>query len=141
MASKAITYMWKIKRPNNDLLARETIAAAYQIATEGNPNVTTILIRSRIHGTTWLHGKWVKDYPHLTICSKDSSQEAQKSHEASHGYTKSLTDPTLVKVSPSGFVKLDNTLDRDGDEIWPEGLPSEVIMHRGPDDGGEGTNK
>ncbi|KAL8773762.1 MAG: hypothetical protein Q9209_001530 [Squamulea sp. 1 TL-2023] len=133
MASKTITYVWKIPRPIDDVAARALMAAAYQIATKTDPHVTTVLVRSPIRATTWKNGKWVRDDPHLTICSKNSSQEQQKIHEAAHNYTKSMQDTTLLRVTPSGFTKADNTKDRRGKEIWPNGLPSEIIMHRGPE--------
>ena len=34
MASKAITYVWKVKRPNDEVLVRRLMAAAYQTATK-----------------------------------------------------------------------------------------------------------
>ncbi len=53
MATRAITYVWKIERPNNEVLARIFMAAAYQTATKVDPGVTTVLIRlvlARIRG-------------------------------------------------------------------------------------------
>lgn len=45
MASKAITYVWKIPRPTIDKAAMDLMGAAYQTATKTDPNVTTVLIR------------------------------------------------------------------------------------------------
>lgn len=45
MASRTITYVWKIPRPRKDLLARGIMADAYQTAPETDPTVTTVLIR------------------------------------------------------------------------------------------------
>lgn len=58
--------------------------------------------------------------------------EQQKTHQTSHGYVEGVNDPTLREYKPSGYVKPDNTKDSDGDEIWPEGLPSEEVVHTDP---------
>lgn len=52
-------------------------------------------------------------------------------HEASHGYTTSLQSAVVVNVEASGYVKLDNTKDLRGKEIWPAGLASEDVAHNG----------
>ncbi|KAL8726745.1 MAG: hypothetical protein Q9166_006540 [cf. Caloplaca sp. 2 TL-2023] len=131
MGSKAIKYVWKIMKPEEEHLARQLRAAAYQTAVKTDPNVTTVLVRSSIHGTTWKNGQYVKDRPHLTVCVKNSTQDQQKTHETAQGYTKSMKDPTLTDVRPSGYPKPDNTKDHSGEEIWPDGLPSEVIEDPG----------
>ncbi|KAI4186179.1 MAG: hypothetical protein LQ346_005746 [Caloplaca aetnensis] len=132
MATRAITYVWKIQRPPDDLRARVLMAAAYQTAKRVDPNVTTVLVRSPIHSSSRINGQWVKDDPHVTICAKNSTQEEMKTHEAAHGYTVSLDDPTLVRHKPSYFEKPDDTRDYRGNEIWPTGLPTEVVMHSDP---------
>ncbi|KAL8901571.1 MAG: hypothetical protein Q9207_005135 [Kuettlingeria erythrocarpa] len=132
MATRAITYVWKIQRPPNEVVARIFMAAAYQTAMKVDPGVTTVLIRSPIHSSTFLDGHYVKDDPHITICSKNSTQEELKTHEAAHGYTVSLEDPTLVRIEPSDFVKPDEAKDRRGRMVWPTGLHSEVVMHTDP---------
>lgn len=91
----------------------------------------TYRCRSQMHASTWRNGKWVKDAPHITVCSKNPLQAQQKSHEAHHGYTKSLKDAQLVKIVPSRVTKPDNTKDKQENEIWPRGLPSEIIIHQG----------
>lgn len=53
----------------------------------------------------------------------------QKTQKAAHGYTKSMEDTTVLRVTPSRYI---DTKDHAETEIWPKGLPSEVIMHRGP---------
>ncbi|KAL8648918.1 MAG: hypothetical protein Q9210_004710 [Variospora velana] len=96
-----------------------------------DPNATSVLVRSEVHPTTIKGGVVIKDDPHITLCSKNSTQEREKTHEASHGYTRSLTDLTLVRPAPSKFVKPDDTKDRRGFPIWPEGLATETIVHGG----------
>jgi hypothetical protein len=46
MAARVITYVWKIKRPNNEGIARSLMAAAYNTAIKTDPNTTSVLIRS-----------------------------------------------------------------------------------------------
>jgi len=45
MASKVITYVWKLARPVDDTAAGKVMAAAYQSAMATDPNTTTVLIR------------------------------------------------------------------------------------------------
>ncbi|KAI4117997.1 MAG: hypothetical protein LQ345_001862 [Seirophora villosa] len=130
MASR-VTYIWKTKRPVLEDHVQKLMAAAYQTATAVDPNVTTILVRSDLHDWTSKSGKWVKDAPHLTVSLKNPVQEEQKTHETSHGYSKSLDDYVIVRAVPSEYIKPDNTKDRDGDEIWPAGLKSETVVHGG----------
>ncbi|KAL8975243.1 MAG: hypothetical protein Q9197_000546 [Variospora fuerteventurae] len=96
-----------------------------------DPNATTVLVRSDVHPTTTKGGVVVKDDPHITLCSKNSIQQQENTHEASHGYTRTLTDWTLVRPSPSKYVKPDDTKDRNGKPIWPSGLETETIVHGG----------
>ncbi|KAL8944764.1 MAG: hypothetical protein Q9211_000480 [Gyalolechia sp. 1 TL-2023] len=117
MASRAVTYVWKIQRPLLEEKARELMAAAYQTATATDPQVTTVLIRSPIHAETWRNGQLVIDDPHLTVCAKNAAQEQRKTHETAHGYTRSMEDATLLRTNPSGYVKPDNTKDNRGKEV------------------------
>ena len=70
------------------------------------------------------------DKPHITICSKNPNQVEQNSHEAIHGYTRSLTDWHLVNVKRS-IEKSDNHV-VDGKVIWPDNLPAEDVVHSTP---------
>lgn len=45
MASRTITYVWKIPRPKNEGFARALMAAAYATAMQTDANVTQVLIR------------------------------------------------------------------------------------------------
>lgn len=45
MASRAITYVWKIQRPTQEELAQRLMALAYQTAMAADPNATTVLVR------------------------------------------------------------------------------------------------
>ena len=55
---------------------------------------------------------YTRDATHITICSKNLQQAQQKTHEAAHGYTKSLKDAQLVRFWPSRVAKLDSTQGR-----------------------------
>ncbi|KAL9012484.1 MAG: hypothetical protein Q9173_002753 [Seirophora scorigena] len=94
-----------------------------------DPNTTTVLIRSDVHASTRILGKWAKDEPHLTVSLKNRIQEEEKTHETSHGYTIALDDYTLARSVPSKYIKRDDTKDQDGNDIWPGGLQTEIVMH------------
>ncbi|KAL9104588.1 MAG: hypothetical protein Q9163_000453 [Psora crenata] len=123
MAPKAITYVWKITRPNDESKARDWMAAAYATAIQTDPNVTQVLIRSGIHPTTFTGGKHVPDAPHITIAVKNPKTQQNGTHETSHGYTESLQSARIVRVKPSGYVKSDSD-----NNVWPQGLPREVVQ-------------
>ncbi|KAL8707279.1 MAG: hypothetical protein Q9220_007663 [cf. Caloplaca sp. 1 TL-2023] len=131
MTSKPVTYVWKCVRPALESKARQLMAAAYESAMKTDPNSSVILIRHDIHATTWnsKQQRHVQDNPHITISTKDAQKQLEKKHETTHGYTKTWKDYTIVDVKPSYHVKSDNTLDRNKKEIWPAGLPSEIVMH------------
>ncbi|KAI4195987.1 MAG: hypothetical protein LQ348_002371 [Seirophora lacunosa] len=129
MAARAITYIWKYPRPTDQSRALKLMAAAYQTAVATDPNTTSIMIRSDVHSSTKVLGQWSKDEPHLTISFKNRIQEEEKTHETSHGYTKSLDDYTLVRSAPSNYIKRDDIKDVQGRDIWPGGLESETLMH------------
>ncbi|KAG7110478.1 hypothetical protein HYQ44_010868 [Verticillium longisporum] len=85
-----------------------------------------ILIRSDIHNTTKIHGKYQKDPkgPHATLCYKDQNQVESGTHVASHGYVRSMADWTYVSAThhpekPDSVKKANRK-----DEIWP---PSEDL--------------
>lgn len=158
MASRAVKFVWKIAKPPEEQMVRDLMAAAYRLATQEHPYVTTILIRSvqvsivvavynpliqsrrtYIHGTTYQDGKWVKDDPHITISTKTGLQESGGIHESCHGYTKSMDDYTLIRTAPDKYTKSDNTLDIKGKPIWPNDLPSEVVMYQGAQGGTSGV--
>ncbi|KAL9595330.1 MAG: hypothetical protein Q9219_006507 [cf. Caloplaca sp. 3 TL-2023] len=133
MASKAITYVWKIPRPAKDSSARALMAVAYQVAMDKDPNATVVLVRSHVHPSSRRGGQRVKDDPHITVSFKNTEQARLSMHESSHGYTKSMTDWTIIRFHPNNYVKPDNFKDYDGKEIWPEGLDEEVVVHQGPE--------
>ncbi|KAI4178323.1 MAG: hypothetical protein L6R41_008438 [Letrouitia leprolyta] len=139
MASRAVKFVWKIAKPPEEQMVRDLMAAAYRLATQEHPYVTTILIRTYIHGTTYQDGKWVKDDPHITISTKTGLQESGGIHESCHGYTKSMDDYTLIRTAPDKYTKSDNTLDIKGKPIWPNDLPSEVVMYQGAQGGTSGV--
>lgn len=111
------------------------MAAAYQVATDGDKYVTQILIRGFSHATTVIDGVIVKDAPHVTLSWKTTLLEVAKMHRTSHGYTKSIFDYTLLHVKPAKYDNLDSALDAFGNPIWPEGLYSEVVWHQSPEVG------
>ncbi|KAL8957710.1 MAG: hypothetical protein Q9193_005092 [Seirophora villosa] len=130
MAARAVTYLWKYPRPSDQSRAIKLMGAAYQTAVATDPNTTSIMIRSDVHNSTWANGQWVQDEPHLTVSLKNKNQEEEKTHETSHGYTKSLDDYTLVRSAPSNYIKRDDIKDSKGRDIWPDGLESETLYHK-----------
>ena len=67
------------------------------------------------------------DEPHATACTKNEQQVLDGTHQASHGYTKTLTDYELIDVKPRG-IKPDTAMDWKNDPVWPPGLTSETYL-------------
>ncbi|KAL8930418.1 MAG: hypothetical protein Q9208_000602 [Pyrenodesmia sp. 3 TL-2023] len=126
---KAVKYVWKMPRPLKERYAEDLMDAAYFTAMETDPDTKEILIRSDAHSTTRIGGEWVADPPHITVSCKNAEQVRSGTHQTSHGYTKSLTDLEILRVTPDGFAKADNTMYKRGKTHWPEGLPEEEKYH------------
>ena len=90
------------------------------------------MIRSDFHASTRRYGRYVPDGLHITVSVKTGIMEAIGKHLTAHGYTKSREDPTLLNHNTSGIAKPDATKDEEGFDIWPEGLPEEVVVHSEP---------
>ncbi|KAL8766364.1 MAG: hypothetical protein Q9209_006834 [Squamulea sp. 1 TL-2023] len=124
-----VKYFWKVPRPDDDE-AEDLIHAAHTTAKTVDPTASQILIRSRIHSSTFRNGHYVQDDPHVTIAVKNPQQVRDRKHRNIHGYTKSKTDPKIVGVAPIDTPKPDSTLDNKGKIVWPSGLEEEERDYR-----------
>ncbi|KAI0106080.1 hypothetical protein F4814DRAFT_452456 [Daldinia grandis] len=98
----------------------KNITLAYQTATDHEPNTKEVLIRSTVHNSTSINGKYQRDPEgyHLTISHKNEDQVQKKTHVSSHGY---VTDATSFKLKEATHVKekLDSYRKRNGKPVWP----------------------
>ncbi|PGG95063.1 hypothetical protein AJ79_10288 [Helicocarpus griseus UAMH5409] len=128
-----------LNRPSTQTI-RQYIAIAYQAATDQKLYPKVVLIRSGIHPTTTIDGKFQKDPKgdHLTLCFKDEAMLAKGTHVASHGYVHSKADWNIREACHSS-EKLDSTImKRNGRPVWPPGeaiqYEIEVAFGHVPDD-------
>ncbi|KAL2375159.1 hypothetical protein RJ035_003753 [Blastomyces gilchristii] len=102
---------------------RQYITIAYQTATDQKLYPKAILIRSGIHPTTTIDGKYQKDPKgeHLTLCFKDEDMLAKGIYVASHGYVDSKTDWKIREARHSPEKPDSTIMKRNGRPIWPSG--------------------
>ncbi|PYH88974.1 hypothetical protein BO71DRAFT_403445 [Aspergillus ellipticus CBS 707.79] len=95
------------------------MAIAYQAATVRKISLKVVFVRSGIHSTTSIHGKYQKDPrgEHLTLCFKDAGMLARGTHIASHGYVGSKNDWNILEATHTS-EKCDSTI-RKGRPAWP----------------------
>lgn len=70
------------------------------------------------------------DDPHVTTAVKNPEQARAGTHQAAHGYTKSLEDLEVIHVKLSRVVKSDDTRPRGGKSISPSTLRQEEKVHK-----------
>ncbi|KGO73527.1 hypothetical protein PITC_044060 [Penicillium italicum] len=99
------------------------IALAYQTASDLHLHPKAVLIRSDVHDTTSILGKYQKDPKglHLTICFKDAEQLANNTHVASHGYVADKFK-NFIHEATHTTEKEDGTKKKNGGDVWPRGL-------------------
>ncbi|EAS34167.3 uncharacterized protein CIMG_05191 [Coccidioides immitis RS] len=121
MSTLNLVKFFFLQRPASATTVRQYIAIAYQTARDQKIHPTAILIRSGIHGTTTIGGKYQKvpKGEHLTLCFKDGEMSEKGTHVASHGYVNSRQDWEIREASHSP-EKHDATVARGtGRAIWP----------------------
>ncbi|KAK2858449.1 hypothetical protein FQN49_004718 [Arthroderma sp. PD_2] len=110
----------------------QLMALAYQTANDLHLHPKAVLIRSDIHDTTSILGKYQKDPKglHLTICFKDAEQLANNTHVASHGYVADKLK-TFIREATHTPEKHDGTKKKNGGDVWPGGLKCVVEVAYG----------
>ncbi|KAL8824481.1 MAG: hypothetical protein Q9170_008139 [Blastenia crenularia] len=126
---QAVKYQWKCDRPEDPEEADDLMDAAYKATKLREPSPKVILVRSKVHMTTYYGGQYVADKPHITVSYKNAQQVKNKTHGTCHGYTKTAKDLQIVDAKSTGFVKPDATVDNKGKPIWPGGLEEEEKYH------------
>ncbi|KAF4952575.1 hypothetical protein FGADI_6646 [Fusarium gaditjirri] len=97
------------------------VRLAYQTATEKNLYPKMIFIRSDVHNTTIINGRYQKDPlgDHITMCFKDDEHIKTGTHIACHGYVKDKANWELRKVTDTP-PKSDSVLKKNKQPVWPE---------------------
>ncbi|OAL73508.1 hypothetical protein A7D00_1535 [Trichophyton violaceum] len=110
-----------LNRPGNVQTIRQHITLAYQTAQDRSIYPTAVLIRSGIHPTTTIDGKYQKDPKddHLTICFKDRDMMSKGTHTASHGYVDSRSDFHIREATHTPEKPDSTILTRSGRAVWP----------------------
>ncbi|KAK2805334.1 hypothetical protein FQN50_006235 [Emmonsiellopsis sp. PD_5] len=111
-----------LNQPNAQTI-RQYIAIAYQTATDQKLYPKAVLVRSGIHPTTTIDGKYQKDPKgdHLTLCFKDEEMLAKGTHVASHGYVDSKADWNIREARHSPEKPDSTAMKRNGRPVWPSG--------------------
>ncbi|KAL3481024.1 hypothetical protein BJX99DRAFT_254005 [Aspergillus californicus] len=106
-----------------EIRKRALIALAYATARDKLLAPKAILIRSDLHRTTTIDGKYVinPDGYYTTISFKCIDQVAREYHVASHGYTNGKEDFVLKKATHRSEKPDDTTRGgrKSGKVVWP----------------------
>ncbi|KAK2754781.1 hypothetical protein FQN54_006674 [Arachnomyces sp. PD_36] len=102
----------------------QLMALAYQTANDLHLHPKAVLIRSDIHNTTSIQGKYQKDPKglHLTICFKDAEQLANNTHIASHGYVGDQSDNFIHEATHTPEKSDGIKKKKSGLDVWPSNL-------------------
>ncbi|CCT69824.1 uncharacterized protein FFUJ_05743 [Fusarium fujikuroi IMI 58289] len=96
------------------------VRLAYQTATAKNLYPRMVFIRSDIHDTTIINGKYQKDPlgDHITMCFKDDEHIRAGTHIACHGYVDSKTSLQFRETTDTP-EKSDSILKKNDEPVWP----------------------